>query len=603
MQMRAVGRRLRTMEETSYTFRNEHRPALLRGTYELTASWSVSVGKVKKASKDPTAKFFVGGFSLTPADIHSAYPPEGGRGSYKDCLPHIALVRDTLPWERTANGDQAPWLALLVLHEHEAAEHKLQSIQVKDYESKPGIAFSRETGQSDSDLLQVIELPKDLIDLLLPDAAGLSTLCHVRAKRDGQAREESVAVVVSPRLPGHGRNTVHLVSVQNRYSKTAFNLGELATITLVSLKSWSFTCEEAGHHESESLEKIFSNFSELKKASWLRLPPEIGKLAQPHTSSGFVPVPHRFRTGESGVSWYSGPLIPPGRPPVTDALKMPAKFADELLWYEQDLGMLTITYAAAWELGRMLVLQNRRIQTSLQNWRREQIRHAQAMNSDCKHLPQVQRACHCEPITAPAELTAWIESLRTLQGVPFKYLVPDERMLPLESIRFFTVDPQWIDALLDGALSVARMPTEHKQCCKDAEKALLASSPSRTITGFVMRSAAVAGRPGLIVTATGVDGKPLTSYPQVQHPPLILLCLFDGQITSLSIQQPPETLHLSIDGHTQDSTIWKTNTNIWKDDEKKRILDIAALNNASGSDFANKMLHRSQKLQASVTWE
>jgi hypothetical protein len=596
------------MAET-YIFRDEHRPALLYGAYKLIATWSVSVDQVPKAGQDQAADFFVAGerFSLTPADIHSTYPPEGGRGSYEDCLPHIALIRDTLPWERKANQENAPWLALLVLHEDEASKYKLSSIEVKNYVSKTGIAFNPEPGQSDSDLLQVIELPRDLTELLLPDAGGLSTLCHVRARGDGAA-DESVAVVVSRRLPGRGRNTVHLVSLEHRYVGTAFNLGEQPTITLISLKSWSFTCEEAGHPESESLEKIFSNFSSLKKASWLRLPPEVGKNAQAHTSAGFVPVPHRFRTGESGVSWYSGPLIPAIRasePKDKDALKLPAKFADELLWYETNLGMLTITYAAAWELGRMLVMQNRRIQTSLQSWRRKQIRHAQAMaaaeDSQCKHLPQIQRACHCAP-EPPAELTAWIDGLRALQGVPFKYLVPDERMLPTESIRFFAVDSQWIDALLDGALSLARMPTEHKQCCQDAEKALIASSKSHTITGFMMRSAAVAGWPGLNVAATGVNEQILTSVRHEQLSPSILLCLFEGRITSLSIQQSPETLHLSIEGHTHDSAIWKTKTKIWKD-EAKRILDIGALNNAAGSDFANQMLHRYQKLQASVTWD
>jgi hypothetical protein len=616
------------MEQTSYIFRDEHRPNLTAGQYELTASWIVSVkeqtgGLVKKASKDQTVEFFVAGerFSLKPADIHSVYPPEGGRGSYHDCLPHTALARDTLPWERAANKDKAPWLALLVLHEDEAAQHKLKTIKVDDYgkslptmdnDGKPlpaAYKFNAKEGNDKPDSVQVIELPAAWIPDLLPNVTGLSTLCHVRAK-GAEETDESVAVVVSPRLPAHGLNTVHLVSLENRYFGTVFNCGRQATITLASLKSWSFTCETPNQNdpESEPLEKIFSNL----KASWLRLPPEIAKNshARTHTSSGFLPVPHRFRTGECGVSWYSGPLVPAGRPSVsTEAVKLPAKFADELLWYEQNLGMLTITYAAAWELGRMLALQNRRIQMSLQNWRREQIRHAQAMaaaqHSQCNHLPQVQRACPCRPIKPPAELTAWLDGLRLLQGVPFKYLVPDERMLPKESIRFFRVDSQWTDALIDGGLSVARTPTEHKQCCEEAERALINSSKSLTISGFLLRSTAVAGWPGLNVIAKGVDetnsaNETLTLFPPQQLSPSILLCLCNGQITSLSVHQPHETLHLSIGG-TPNPAIWKSTTMIWKH-ETKRILDISALNNTSSSDFANKMLHQQQKLRISVSW-
>ena len=43
-----------------------------------------------------------------------------------------------------------------------------------------------------------------------------------------------------------------------------------------------------------------------------------------------------------------------------------------------------------------------------------------------------------------------------LYGVPFHYLVPDERMMPPESIRFFHVDPGWIATLIQGATSVGR---------------------------------------------------------------------------------------------------------------------------------------------------
>lgn len=41
---------------------------------------------------------------------------------------------------------------------------------------------------------------------------------------------------------------------------------------------------------------------------------------------------------------------------------------------------------------------------------------------------------------------------RLLHDVPFRYLVPDARLLPAESIRFFTIDGAWLDALATGAL-------------------------------------------------------------------------------------------------------------------------------------------------------
>jgi len=54
----------------------------------------------------------------------------------------------------------------------------------------------------------------------------------------------------------------------------------------------------------------------------------------------------------------------------------------------------------------------------------------------------------------PLDLRQWLARLRLLDSVPFAYLTPDSLLLPPESIRFFYVDRNWTDALIQGALSV-----------------------------------------------------------------------------------------------------------------------------------------------------
>ena len=389
------------------------------------------------------------------------------------------------------------------------------------------------------------------------------------------------------------------VSRQDSWEIAAFELrcalAELSSIT-----------EALG--QEEVLDRIFSEM----KSAWLRLPFESGGPARGYLAAGFVPVPHRFRTGETGASWYSGPLAPALRDPVpAKALTFPAASADHLLWYDESLGMLNITYAAAWELGRALALQNRRIRELLQNWRRQQIRRQHAReaaqaDSSCRHLPQVQRACPGAPLDPPAELTAWIDGLRRLEGVPVKYLAPDERMLSRESIGFFGVDPKWIDALLDGALSVGRAPTIHDPGCREAEQALLRSSPAYSVTGFLLRSKAVAGWPGLTVDAVGADlqarkNQPLELYRMERLSPSILLCLFKGRVTSVTVRQPAETLHLALKTPADAPALWVAGRKIWKD-ETLRVLDLTALTDSSGAGFAQHFLHQQQKLEASVQW-
>jgi hypothetical protein len=586
--------------DTGYVFRDASRPTLIAGSYTLATEWKVSVDQKEQEKGSDRIDFWVGAerFSIKPADIQSVYPPEGSRGDYKNHFPHIALTRDTLPWERSADKQEAPWLALLLLTDQEEAECRLRTIPLSEYRGRLPVSceFVREPGQEDSDQVQALELSSDLIRALLPDLRELPLLCHVRAKQGDGDPTESVSVVVGKRLPHPGRNTLHLVSLENRYHNGSFDTGGQPKCLLISLKKWTFHCEETSRSEAELLDALFSRL----EAGWLRLPRrDIEKSrileGQIYASLGMVPLPHKFRTGETGASWYSGPLIPGGfKTSPGDLLRLPAQSADSLLIYDDTIGMLNVSYAAAWELGRLLVMQNRRILTSLRNWRRQQIRraHAREAFSKCPHLPQVQRACPGDDSMPPAELTAWLNSLRQLQSIPFKYLVADERMAPPETIRFFSVDQQWVNSLLDGALSVARFPTGHVKHCEEAERALLNSSPSRKSTGFLLRSGAVSGWPGLVVSSYGADQKPLKLYRQGQPSPSTLLYLFEGELATVAIQQRPETLHLSLENHGTGIPAQP----VWKDEER-RVIHITG---DSASSFAMTWLHRLQKLQISI---
>ena len=44
----------------------------------------------------------------------------------------------------------------------------------------------------------------------------------------------------------------------------------------------------------------------------------------------------------------------------------------------------------------------------------------------------------------PQDVSAWLGRLVLLYGLPFHYLISEEQMLPSESIRFFYLDPIWI---------------------------------------------------------------------------------------------------------------------------------------------------------------
>jgi hypothetical protein len=178
----------------------------------------------------------------------------------------------------------------------------------------------------------------------------------------------------------------------------------------------------------------------------------------------------------------------------------------------------------------------------------------------------------------PGELRRFLARLKLLHGVPFSYLVPDARLLPPESIRFFYIDRAWTDALVQGALSVGTVSsadraqleavyphvvaevddTERRIRKPRNEKPLKGSSG--TITGFLLRSRAVSGWPNLHVRAYDRDvvkDDALTTAAE-SHPsrmkllrlerlaPAVLLALFDGVPAVVHIEEPRQGLQFGV---------------------------------------------------------
>jgi hypothetical protein len=145
----------------------------------------------------------------------------------------------------------------------------------------------------------------------------------------------------------------------------------------------------------------------------------------------------------------------------------------------------------------------------------------------------------------------WLQRLADLDGVPFDRLVPDIRMLPAESIRFFQVDPGWVAALLDGAVSIARRPGD-RNLRRDGDPGPQSKGPPVPLRpaagGFVLRSAAVTGWPDLRVTGySDLDGEHQLDIIRLDVlAPSVLYCLFDGVPARVDLREPEETLHFGV---------------------------------------------------------
>jgi hypothetical protein len=336
---------------------------------------------------------------------------------------------------------------------------------------------------------------------------------------------------------------------------------------------------------------------------------------------GFVPVNHDLRNLDTTISWYRGPLVP-----MLYEMSMSyadISCADAAQRFNVETGMFDTSYAAAWQLGRLLALQDQafaqglyRFRIDFQRWVRSSdtaaFHQLAALQSELGQSSSI-RGWYAEKLTAanyltkgngtvsaraleqpefPTTVQNWLGQAMLLYGVPFEYLVPDEDMLPPKSIRFFYLNPEWINCLLQGACSVGRTSQtdelvdqslrarffsfsekmaeslrssaklaadQRRSGAEDKAKPVDAMARSSTLSGdrpalywplsgYLLRSPAVESWIGLEATAEGVDSagqalNPMQILRMDRLAPDILMCIYNGKVTKIEVKQPPEAIH------------------------------------------------------------
>jgi hypothetical protein len=183
----------------------------------------------------------------------------------------------------------------------------------------------------------------------------------------------------------------------------------------------------------------------------------------------------------------------------------------------------------------------------------------------------VQTILRDEAETDLGPLAAWLGRLSLLEGVPFEHLVPDARMLPAESLRFFYLDQNWVEAAVDGALSVGShngrdrlmldaLYDRFRAAAGEQAVALRAAVPVHpgvvaaslpralpdAVSGMLLRSEMVSGWPALSVRAMSGDALlPVLRMERLSGS--VLLCLWAGVPDRVDLTEPQEGLRFGVD--------------------------------------------------------
>lgn len=260
---------------------------------------------------------------------------------------------------------------------------------------------------------------------------------------------------------------VHLVSLEGVESLNPLPLLEVvsgssspeqpARVGLVSLYSWSYTCLPPN---SLNVKQTFENLA--LTASMLKpiIPPHSEHLDDAvkrmlnRFEEGYTIVHSRMPTGEPTAALIRGPLTPNFIAPLERNFL--SNCGADLKIFDEKLDLMDITYSSAWSLGRSLALANQGFTVSLTRVRHEILHPGTSKRGGWK-------TTYDDDLTDPGSssdgsiVLRFVLDLYRLVNVASRYHLPGQSMLPRESLRFFFVDGNWIDALVDGALSVGYM--------------------------------------------------------------------------------------------------------------------------------------------------
>ncbi len=164
-------------------------------------------------------------------------------------------------------------------------------------------------------------------------------------------------------------------------------------------------------------------------------------------------------------------------------------------------------------------------------------------------------------------ISDWLSKKQLLYDIPFVHLVADEQCLPPESLRFFYIDQNWIDVLIDGAMSVGihsskdqalksavrsaikekllqKASVDRQQMLKGARR-LTGTASKRAVCGLLIRSAVVSGWPGLVVKGL-VGEQPVELMRMDRLSDNVLLCLFETIPETVQLSEPNQGLRFGV---------------------------------------------------------
>ncbi|KAK4067321.1 uncharacterized protein Triagg1_7764 [Trichoderma aggressivum f. europaeum] len=391
--------KLRPGEAQIHSF---HLPSLTAGLHDLAISQTVTPDKDDpKHGKEPPTRaipvkrqfdVLAPEWSLSSSDggssndqtstVMSVFPAPGQTAQFRT-LPHMVLRDPHLPWARRVSKqilpdkekNTIPWFALIAFTAEE--------LELIDDERST--FFPPEVGATPNENLGW-DLRAGAIEKI-PSNDKLLNKIQKPAERDKQIKT-SVVTVPGPLFKKLFTDSEDPNPTQCDVAKFRF-LSHVRTVATEGTMSaiegdWTYTALPPGSFDVRSaLQDIGTGGKGLKvlrtdntstpKAD--KSGPETGKenlglsleeLVTKRQNDGYTIVRHRTITGEQTVAMYRGPLSPTRvAHPLNTNISFQSNFGTDLQILDPNLGLMDISYATAWQLGRTLATSDQSFPASL----------------------------------------------------------------------------------------------------------------------------------------------------------------------------------------------------------------------------------------------
>lgn len=355
-----------SVNETDFKLIDKIIPPVTSGEHSFIASQTVTLDEKKAANYTAELKYAIAhtAFTLRADEVFEIYPANGEAGCFDTTLPYITFNDRCLPW--TFGGDS--YLALLVLKNDEIIGHGDISVgelfkPVPNTYFPDRSAFPSIYAEEQSDFCSYIDISSQTYADVFPPTKDIPLLAHAKLidlSKSPDAicgKDGYFSVILANRFVPSDDNEE---TVSSCHLVTTFGYGGnipkgYEKVRLVSLYNWSIRShKDKGMPFKELIEGLSKNFCEIGRNS---------------PGGDSVVKPHYTRTGEMTYSIYHSPLTAGENREIPQMSS--AHTADGRLIYDKKTGIFDVSYAAAFQLGRLITLSRKDIAEKVLNNRND----------------------------------------------------------------------------------------------------------------------------------------------------------------------------------------------------------------------------------------